>query len=69
MIEKIKVHYTASDGYRETKSFRSIVGASRYSRKTIGDFPEMGSYYAVSGDGVGKITCEGCKLSDLFPGA
>ena len=33
----------------------------------IGRHPELGGHYAVSGDGVGKITCDGCTLAELFP--
>ena len=36
----------------------------------LGDHPELGSYYAVSGDGVGKIMSNtgGLLTADLFPG-
>ena len=33
----------------------------------IGAHPKIGFTYAVSGDGVSKITCEGCPLAELFP--
>ena len=37
--------------------------------KWVGAHPEIGSTYAVSGDGVGKVTCQGVSLSELFPEA
>jgi hypothetical protein len=33
----------------------------------VGDHPEMGTRYAISGDGIGKITVENSTLTDLFP--
>ncbi len=63
----ITVYYSAVDGYRQTKVFKTVAGASKYATRRLGATPEMGSHYAVSGDGIGKIEATGCPLIDLFP--
>src|SRR4051812_47030634 len=62
----IKVHYNGCDGYRATRSFMTIKGARRYAVERVGEHPEFGSSYAVSGDGVGTIRVSGCTLRELF---
>lgn len=54
----IKVRYSSIDHYKETKSFSALAAARRFAQKWVGRNPELGSTYAVSGDGVGKITME-----------
>lgn len=56
-----------SDGRSTSRFFKTLARARRYAQERVGETPEIGSYYAVSGDGVGKITCDGCTLIDLFP--
>lgn len=65
----IKIRYSAVDGYGELRAFKSLAGAKRYAVRRVGEHPEIGSYYAVSGDGVGKIEVYGgdASLADLFP--
>lgn len=64
----IKLLYRSCDGYRARKSFKSLKGAQNYAHKMIGEHPEIGSHYAVSGDGIGTIRgLEGCTFADLFP--
>jgi hypothetical protein len=67
--DTIKVHYSSIDGCRETRTFKTLKGARRYAQEMVGEHPEMGSRYAVSGDGVGKvtITAMGHSLASLFP--
>jgi hypothetical protein len=62
----IKVFYSSVDGYRKSKSFKTLKGARKYAQERIGKNPEMGSYYAVSGDGIGKIQVDGVPLAHLF---
>lgn len=73
----IKVRYASIDGYKQTKSYSTLAGARAFAQHWVGQNPEMGSSYAVSGDGVGKITLEfvsfwpagsekPVKLADLF---
>jgi hypothetical protein len=63
----IRVRYTTIDRFSQSRRFKTLEGAQKYAAKYVGETPELGSFYAVSGDGVGKITCEGCRVSDLFP--
>lgn len=67
---KIRLIYLAVDGYRTAKTFTTLEGAQTYAWKMIGQFPSLGSGYAVSDDGVGTIRgVEGTTLKELFPGA
>ena len=63
----IVVYYSSIDGCRETRKYKTLEGARRFAQEMIGRTPEMGSYYAVSGDGVGKIEVKGISLHELFP--
>lgn len=63
----IKVTYTSIDGGRKSRSYSTIEGAKKFAHTWVGPHPEIGSWYAVSGDGVGKITVSGASLRDLFP--
>ena len=63
----IKLRYSSCDGYRVTKSYKTLAGAQAYAHRMIGRFPETGMSYAISGDGIGKITVEGATLRELFP--
>lgn len=63
---KITVRYSAVDGFRMTRTFKTLRGAQRFAQRYVGEFPEQGRGYAVSDDGVGKVTCTGCTLRDLF---
>ena len=64
----IKVRYSAVDGFNKLKSFKTLKGARKYAQAMVGKNPDFGSYYAISGDGIGKIEVlgVGCKLKELF---
>jgi len=73
----ITVKYSSVDGGRLSRSFKSLKGARAFAQKMVGKHPEMGSSYAVSGDGIGKIEAYGAAgkltvhsqdivLTDLF---
>lgn len=63
----IKVRYSSFDSRRgKWRSFKTLRGARKYAQHWIGKHPEMGSTYAVSGDGIGKIEVEGVELRKLF---
>jgi hypothetical protein len=62
----IKVKYSSIDGYRKTKSFKTLKGARKYAQDRVGKNPDMGRWYAVSFDGIGKIEVEGVPLDELF---
>ena len=63
----IKTTYRAIDGYTEEQVFSDLDDAITYAHKQIGSKVEIGSGYAVSYDGVGKITVIGCLLKDIWP--
>jgi hypothetical protein len=63
----IKITYSSVDGAKEVKRFGTVIGASEYARRWIGDLPTLGSTYVISGDGIGKIEVTGASLTDLFP--
>jgi len=63
----ITVRYSAVDGYSARKRFASLQEAQKFARKWVGDHPEIGSNYAISDDGVGKVTVSGTTLTELFP--
>lgn len=64
---EITVRYRTLDRFSKTGKFKTLAGAQRFAQKWVGKTPEIGFGYAVSGDGVGKITVDGCLLRDLFP--
>lgn len=65
-MAKIKVRYSAIDGFRKARSFETVEGARRFAVERVGEHPEIGSSYAISGDGIGKITVQGISLAALF---
>lgn len=70
-MDKITVRYSSVDWYSKTRYFKTIEGARKWAQKMVGERPEISTafQYAVSGDGVGKITVRGATLKDLFPGS
>ena len=73
----ITTHYSAIDGFRARRTFKTLKGAQKYAQERVGKHPDIatGWGYAVSDDGIGKITVEGAlveggrriTLADLFP--
>lgn len=65
----IRVRYSTIDRYYESRRFKTLEGARRYAARWIGETPDIGySFgYAVSADGIGKITVDGATLDELFP--
>lgn len=64
---QISLTYSAVDGARVRRTFKTLKGAKAFAQNWVGAHPEIGSHYAVSGDGIGKITANGVALSELFP--
>lgn len=62
----ITVTYQSIDRYRKRRTFKTLAGARKFAVNWVGENPEMGSTYAVSGDGIGKITVDGATLRELF---
>lgn len=65
----IRVTYSTIDRFRKTAKFKTLKGAQKFAQKYVGAHPEISLTfgYAVSDDGVGKVTVRGCKLQELFP--
>jgi len=64
---RIRVTYRAVDGYTKSATLRTLNGARGWAQRYLGETPELGQTYAVSGDGVGQITVKGASLFELFP--
>jgi len=62
----ITVSYLAVDNARAQQSFDNIEAARSWAIEWVGPHPETGARYAVSDDGVGRITCTGCSIRELF---
>jgi hypothetical protein len=67
MTTLIKVRYSSIDRFSKVSTFKTLAGARKFAAHWIGETPELGSTYAVSADGIGKITVDGATLLDLFP--
>ena len=63
----IRVTYHSIDGHKESITFTYLSPAQRWAQRWIGKAPSLGSTYAVSDDGIGKITVEGATLKEIFP--
>jgi hypothetical protein len=61
----INLHYSTLDGFHKRKSFSSLSQAKLWAKHWMGT-PEIGSTYAITGDGIGKLECSGCTLYELF---
>ena len=64
----IKITRQSCDGFRDTRTFKTIEGARKFAVKYVGDHPEMGGDYAVSCDGIATIRVHGVTLRELFEG-
>lgn len=64
--EDITVRVSTLDHHSESRHFVTIPGARAYAARWVGRSPEMGSTYAVSGDGVARVTVLGISLKELF---
>lgn len=65
MTTTVKLRFSSCDGSKWTKSFKTLAGARKAALRQIGP-PEIGSTYAISGDGVCKVEVEGCTIRELF---
>src|SRR5262245_12140880 len=65
----IRVRYEAVDGAGAVKTFKTIAAARRFAHYYVGANAEVSTMgYAVSSDGVGKVTVSGAAtITDLFP--
>lgn len=66
-MDVITVTYTSIDGAHAAFQSNDIESAREFAQHWIGQYPCLGRSYAVSDDGIGKITVFGATLRDLFP--
>jgi len=52
----IIVTYTTIDHVRKRRKFKTLAGARKFALEWVGPQDVEGGYYAVSDDGVGKVT-------------
>lgn len=62
----IKLYFSTVEGSRWVKQYKTLAGARKAALKQLGP-PEIGSTYAISGDGVCKVQVAGATLKELFP--
>lgn len=64
----IIVRYQSIDHFSQRRTFKTLEGARKYAFKRVGKDAEISwnFYYAVSSDGVGKITCDGVSIFKLM---
>lgn len=62
----VQVSYYSIDGVQKHENFHTIEEARAFAQKWVGEHPEIGRGYAISGDGIGKVTVRGCSLYELF---
>ncbi len=65
----IKLRFETLDGISKRKTFKTLKGAQKFTWNWVGKDAELGSYYAISADGVVKVRVEGgsgCTLLQLF---
>jgi len=63
----ITVRVETLDHFRKTRRFRTLNGARRFAQQWVGEAPDLGSTYAVSFDGIAKVTVSGATLAEIFP--
>ena len=63
----IKLTYRSIDRVSKSARFKTLESAQKFAARYVGETPEIGRGYAVSGDGIGKITWVGCTSDQLFP--
>ena len=63
---QIQVTYTSVDHVRQARKFKTIKSARAFAEKWVGPQDAEGGSYAVSNDGVGKVTWTGCTREELF---
>lgn len=63
----ITLNTLSIDGFRQTKTFKTLKGARAAAVARVGQYPEIDSWmWAVSEDGIVKVRAEGCTINELF---
>jgi len=65
----IKLHYSTLDRFSESRTFKTLAGAKAYATRRLGTYYDvsLAFNYAVSGDGIGKLSIRaGTTWKDLI---
>lgn len=62
----MKITYTSIDGVRKARTFKTLAAARKFALDYVGPQDVEGGWYAVSFDGVGKVTWSGVTREELF---
>lgn len=62
----MQITYTSIDGARKARSFKTVAAARKFALDYVGPQDAEGGHYAVSNDGVGKVTWSGVSRAELF---
>ncbi len=62
----ITLRFSTIDGVRKTHKYSTLAGARKKALSWVGPVDSTSGSYAVSSDGVVKVTCKGCTLTELF---
>lgn len=65
--ETIQVTVSSVDGFRKSRSFKTLAGAQRFAARYVGETPDLSSYYAVSSYGTTKVESSTHPVIALFP--
>lgn len=66
-MSELKLIYSSIDGYRKVYPCASMAELRKLAYHWVGENADVGRYYAVSFDGIGKVEVEGCTIRDVFP--
>lgn len=66
-VKQISIIYESIDGCNKVRHCETLAGARAWAMYWVGECPDLGSYYAVSADGIGKVMVNGCSIHDIFP--
>lgn len=62
---EIVVRYRSIDGCSKSFRYSTVEGAAKKVRSMLGEYFDIGSGYAVSGDGVATVTVRGASFAEL----
>jgi hypothetical protein len=65
----IQIIYDSIDGVHKEREYKTLIHAQAFAWTWVGHTPDVGEHsaYAVSFDGVGRVTWSGVDVKALFP--
>lgn len=69
MAQEYKLRVNTIDRFSQTRTFKTLKGAQKFAAKWVGEHPDTSESfnYAVSGDGVCKVTAVNFRIGELYP--